>query len=40
MHEILHIIGLCPDAITHLDIIDIIAVNYHNIITYIKVYIL
>jgi len=24
MHEILHLIGLCPDSLTHLDLTDIL----------------
>lgn len=25
MHEILHIIGLCPDSLTHLDALDFLS---------------
>ena len=32
MHEILHIIGLCPDSFTHIDLIDIFIANYENLI--------
>ena len=32
MHEILHIIGLCPDSFTHPDLLDVIVANYENII--------
>lgn len=35
MHEVLHIIGLCPDSVTHFDLIDLIVVNYENLM-YIK----
>ena len=28
MHEILHIIGLCPDTVVHLDLIDLLAIYY------------
>ena len=35
MHEILHVIGLCPDSFTHIDLIDIFVANYENIL-YIK----
>jgi hypothetical protein len=35
MHEVLHIIGLCPDSFTHIDLIDIFIANYENL-TYIK----
>ncbi len=31
MHELLHIIGLCPDSIGHLDLIDLAVANYQNI---------
>lgn len=29
--EFLHIIGVCPDSISHIDIVDIIMVNYNEI---------
>ena len=35
MHEILNIIGLCPDSFSHIDLIDIFVANYENL-TYIK----
>ena len=35
MHEILHIIGLCPDSFMHIDLIDIFVASYENLI-YIK----
>ena len=35
MHEVLHIIGLCPDSFAHFDLIDFIVANYENL-TYIK----
>ena len=35
MHEVLHIIGLCPDSFAHIDLIDVIVANYENI-TYIN----
>ena len=35
MHEVLHIIGLCPDSFAHIDLIDIIVAYYENI-TYIN----
>lgn len=28
MHEILHFIGLCPDTVVHLDLIDLLAIYY------------
>lgn len=31
MHEILHIIGICPDSMSHLDLIDFTVANYQNI---------
>ena len=30
MHELFHIIGLCPDNLAHLDILDILMVNYQE----------
>jgi hypothetical protein len=35
MHEVLHIIGLCPDSFAHFDLIDLIVANYENLM-YIK----
>ena len=32
MHEILHVIGLCPDNFMHIDLIDIFIANYDNLI--------
>ena len=31
MHEVLHIIGLCPDSFAHMDLLDIIAANYQSL---------
>lgn len=31
MHEVLHIIGICPDNVSHLDLIDIAVGNYQYI---------
>ncbi len=31
MHEILHIIGLCPDSFAHMDLLDIITANYQSL---------
>ena len=28
MHEVLHLIGLCPDSTSHLDLLDLIFSNY------------
>jgi hypothetical protein len=39
MESILHVLGLCPDSIGHLDLMDIVVCYYgeiHNIITLIK----
>ena len=33
MHEVLHIIGLCPDSFTHPDLLDVIVANYESIIS-------
>lgn len=30
MHELLHIIGLCPDSISHLDMIDFAVASWGN----------
>jgi hypothetical protein len=32
MHEILHVIGLCPDSLSHLDLIDLFINQYVEII--------
>ena len=31
MLDMLHFIGLCPDSISHLDLLDFIATNYQNL---------
>ena len=31
MHELFHIVGLCPDSISHLDLLDLFVANYQNI---------
>lgn len=31
MHEILHVIGLCPDSFAHIDLSDLIFANYQSI---------
>ena len=31
MHEFLHFIGICPDNITHINLIQLIASSYQNI---------
>lgn len=36
MHDIFHILGLCPDNLSHLDILDLIMYNYNGFITTIK----
>lgn len=35
MHELLHIVGLCPDSVSHVDLIDLIVANYESL-SYIK----
>ena len=30
MHEIIHIIGLCPDSLLHIDLIDLMLANYQT----------
>lgn len=32
MHELIHIIGICPDNISHLDLIDLAVGNYQYIV--------
>lgn len=34
MHELLHIIGLCPDSFAHLDLLDFLVANYNNIVDF------
>ena len=36
MHEIFHIIGLCPDSLTHLDLSDIFIVYYSEMFWYFE----
>ena len=36
MHEIFHIIGLCPDSLTHLDLSDIFIVYYSEKVWYFE----
>ena len=36
MHEVLHIIGLCPDNLTHIDLSDIIVVYYSEMFWYFE----
>lgn len=31
MSEIFHFIGLCPDSLSHFDLMDLIALNYNQI---------
>ena len=31
MHELLHIIGLCPDALSHPSVMDIAVASWQNI---------
>jgi len=31
MHEIFHIIGLCPDHFSHINLIDIVMANHENL---------
>ena len=38
MSEILHVIGLCPDSISHLDILDLIIANYQTITDFFKTF--
>lgn len=36
MHEILHIIGICPDSLSHFDLIDVFMSNYYGFINFFK----
>ena len=31
MHEVLHVIGLCPDHFAHINLIDVIVANYESL---------
>jgi len=31
MSEILHLIGLCPDSLSHVDILDIVSTNWNQL---------
>lgn len=31
MHELLHVIGLCPDSFAHIDLLDIIVANFESL---------
>ena len=35
MHEVLHVIGLCPDHFAHINLIDVIVANYESL-TYLN----
>jgi hypothetical protein len=43
MHEFIHIIGLCPDSLSHIDLLDILLakyqinpyINFNEIIKYV-----
>jgi hypothetical protein len=35
MHEVLHVIGLCPDSFAHIDLLDILVANFESL-PYIK----
>ena len=32
MHDILHIIGLCPDSFSHTNLIEMVVTNYQTVI--------
>lgn len=36
MEQILHLIGLCPDSLTHLDLTDIFVCYYNEILSIIN----
>jgi len=31
MSELFHFIGLCPDSMSHIDLLDILIINYNQI---------
>lgn len=35
MHEVLHVIGLCPDSFAHFDLLDLLVANFESF-PYIK----
>jgi len=36
MHEMLHIIGLCPDSFSHTNMIEVLITNYQTINDFIN----
>lgn len=36
MHEILHFIGLCPDSLSHIDLIDIFICHHNQFINIVN----
>jgi hypothetical protein len=36
MHEFIHFIGICPDSLGHLDLLDIFISNYQDVINLIN----
>lgn len=36
MHEFLHIVGICPDSLSHLDVLDLVMYNYNGFVSVIK----
>ena len=36
MHELYHIVGICPDSFGHLDLMDLVIANYCNFIDFLK----
>ncbi len=36
--ELLHFLGLCPDSLSHIDILDLVFVNYYENISLLKLY--
>lgn len=38
MHEILHVVGLCPDSFAHFDLSDVFIVYYSEMIWYFETF--
>ena len=36
MSEVLHIIGVCPDSLSHMDLLDFVAYNYNETISVLR----
>jgi len=36
MHEIFHLVGICPDSVLHPDLLDFCLIHFHDIIWYLQ----